>query len=446
MNTKKYFNLNKGAFMIILMIWLVIGILVGATGSWIIGGRNVVGLRNRIQELDRELIVKNTCIAETQVKLQEQRTGFEEKLAMVNETRELMKSTFQNLATQIMEEKTKALTSQNRENIDTILNPLREQIGDFRRRVDDVYDRESQGRAALANEISNLKSLNLKISEDAINLTKALKGNSKTQGDWGQVILERLLEISGLEKGREFHVQVNSHDMEGNRFFPDTVVHLPQARDVILDSKVSLTDFERYCSSENDEERKSALKNHLLSVKRHINELSEKHYENLEELNSADAVLMFIPTEAAYVVAIKEDPSLFEQAFKKNIILVCPTTLLATLKIIAYSWRLEKQQRNSQEIAQRATDLYDKFCSFLTIFQELGESIKKADTRYEQSLKQLSTGKGNLIKKSQELIALGVKGKKEIPPKLLEQCDRDSSSGEESLSGDKNESLDRGAK
>ena len=430
--------------MVTQIIWLVIVFLVGATGSWVISGRNVVALKDRIHNVDLDLAGKNVLLTEMGVRLNDQRTSFEERLALVNETREAMKSEFQNLATQIMEEKTKALTLQNRENIGTILNPLREQIGDFRRRVDDVYDRESQGRAALVNEISSLKSLNLKISEDAINLTRALKGDGKTQGDWGQIILERALEMAGLEKGKEYEIQVNTHDLEGNRFLPDAIVRLPQSRDVVVDSKASLTAFEKYCSSSTDSERAAALKDHLISIRKHINELSEKAYNDLQEVDSLDYVLMFVPIEAAYVVAIKEEPSLFEEAFKKNIILVCPTTLLATLKIVAYSWRLEKQQRNSREIAQRAADLYDKFCSFLNVFCEMGDSIKKAEARYEQSLKYLSTGKGSLIRKSKELTALGVKGKKEIPPKLLEQCD-DDSTGDGAVLG-KREHLDGGTK
>jgi DNA recombination protein RmuC len=419
-------NFKTGGLMLTNIIWLVLGILVGAASSWAVYGRNVAGLKHQIHSLDLDVAAKNVLLSEMEVRLKDQKTGFEEKMVLMNDTKLAMKAEFQNLATQIMTEKTEVLTTRNRENINTILLPLREQIGDFRKRVDDVYDKESQGRAALVNEISHLKSLNLKISEDATNLTKALKGDGKTQGDWGQIILERALEMAGLQKGIEYEIQVNTHDGEGNRFLPDAIVRLPQSRDVVVDSKASLTAFERYCSSSSDSEKSVALKDHLLSIRKHINELSVKAYNDLQEVESLDYVLMFIPVEAAYIVAIKEEPALFEEAFKKNIILVCPATLLAVLKIIAYSWRLEKQQRNSQDIAQRAADLYDKFCSFLTVFCELGDSIKKADSRYEQSLKYLSTGKGNLIKKAEELSALGVKGKKTIPPKILEQCDDDS--------------------
>jgi DNA recombination protein RmuC len=356
-------------------------------------------------------------------KVRDQQKGFEEKMVLVNENKELLKVEFKNLANQIMEEKSKSFTLQNKESIGIILNPLREQLGEFKRKVEDVYVKESEGRAALVNEIANLKSLNMQISDDAVNLTKALKGDAKTQGDWGQVVLERVFELSGLERGREYEIQVHTHDSEGNRFFPDAIVRLPASRDVIVDSKVSLVAYEQYCSAESDAERAIALKNHVLSIRKHISELAEKAYNKLEEVASPDYVLLFMPIESAYVIAIKHEPSLFEEAFNKNIVIVCPTTLLSTLKTIEYTWRIEKQQQNSKTIAQKAGDLLDKFCSFLSTFVEMGESIKKAQEKHDQALKYLSYGKGNLIKKAEELKALGVSGKKEIPQKLLDQGD-----------------------
>jgi DNA recombination protein RmuC len=361
--------------------------------------------------------------AEMENKVRDQQKGFEEKMVLVNENKELLKVEFKNLANQIMEEKSKSFTLQNKESIGIILNPLREQLGEFKRKVEDVYVKESEGRAALVNEIANLKSLNMQISDDAVNLTKALKGDAKTQGDWGQVVLERVFELSGLERGREYEIQVHTHDSEGNRFFPDAIVRLPASRDVIVDSKVSLVAYEQYCSAESDAERAIALKNHVLSIRKHISELAEKAYNKLEEVASPDYVLLFMPIESAYVIAIKHEPSLFEEAFNKNIVIVCPTTLLSTLKTIEYTWRIEKQQQNSKTIAQKAGDLLDKFCSFLSTFVEMGESIKKAQEKHDQALKYLSYGKGNLIKKAEELKALGVSGKKEIPQKLLDQGD-----------------------
>ena len=409
------------------LLVFVIGILIGAGGTLLINRRAAFLLREQIHNRDVELAELSSLETEMENKVRDQQKDFEAKMVLVNETKELMRAEFQNIASTIMEEKSKTFTLQNKENIKMILSPLREQIGDFKKRVEDVYDKESQGRAALFNEITNLKSLNLRIGEDAINLTRALKGDSKTQGDWGQVVLEQILEMSGLEKGREYELQVHLHDQSGNRFFPDAVVYMPESRDTIIDSKVSLTGFEQYCSAENDAQREEALKRHIQSIKNHVNELSEKQYEKLVELNSLDFVLMFIPVEGAYILAMKEEPNIMFEACKKNIIIVCPSTLMSTLKIIAYTWRIQKQQKNSEEIAQKAGDLYDKLCSFLNCFMDIGESLKKSQEKYEQSLKLLSTGKGNLIKRSVEFKELGVSGKKELPEKLLEQCGGDSS-------------------
>jgi DNA recombination protein RmuC len=391
--------------------------------TWFFHRRAAFILREQINNRDREITELSMLEAEMENKVRDQQKGFEEKMVLVNENKELLKVEFKNLANQIMEEKSKSFTLQNKESIGIILNPLREQLGEFKRKVEDVYVKESEGRAALVNEIANLKSLNMQISDDAVNLTKALKGDAKTQGDWGQVVLERVFELSGLERGREYEIQVHTHDSEGNRFFPDAIVRLPASRDVIVDSKVSLVAYEQYCSAESDAERAIALKNHVLSIRKHISELAEKAYNKLEEVASPDYVLLFMPIESAYVIAIKHEPSLFEEAFNKNIVIVCPTTLLSTLKTIEYTWRIEKQQQNSKTIAQKAGDLLDKFCSFLSTFVEMGESIKKAQEKHDQALKYLSYGKGNLIKKAEELKALGVSGKKEIPQKLLDQGD-----------------------
>jgi DNA recombination protein RmuC len=402
---------------------LIIGILLGISVTWFFHRRAAFILREQINNRDREITELSMLEAEMENKVRDQQKGFEEKMVLVNENKELLKVEFKNLANQIMEEKSKSFTLQNKESIGIILNPLREQLGEFKRKVEDVYVKESEGRAALVNEIANLKSLNIQISDDAVNLTKALKGDAKTQGDWGQVVLERVFELSGLEKRREYEIQVHTHDSEGNRFFPDAIVRLPASRDVIVDSKVSLVAYEQYCSAESDAERAIALKNHVLSIRKHISELAEKAYNKLEEVASPDYVLLFMPIESAYVIAIKHEPSLFEEAFNKNIVIVCPTTLLSTLKTIEYTWRIEKQQQNSKTIAQKAGDLLDKFCSFLSTFVEMGESIKKAQEKHDQALKYLSYGKGNLIKKAEELKALGVSGKKEIPQKLLDQGD-----------------------
>jgi DNA recombination protein RmuC len=403
-----------------------IGILLGTMGTWIVKKRAETIMREQIHNRDIEITELTMLETEMETRLRDQQKSFDEKMALLNESKDIMKLEFESLASKIMEEKTKSFTIQNKENMSIILDPLKEQIGEFKKRVEDVYDKESQGRAALVNEIANLKSLNLKISDDAVALTQALKGDNKIQGDWGQLVLERVFELSGLERGREYEIQVHTHNLAGDHFYPDAIVKLPKRRDVIVDSKMSLVAYEQYCSAPNDEERALALKNHLLSVRRHVKELSEKNYDQLEEVTSLDFVLLFIPVEPAFILAIKEDSCLYADAIKKNIILVSPTTCLLALKTIAHTWKVEKQQKNSEEIAQRAGDLFDKFCMFLNSFQEIGDALKRAQDRYDQSLKYLANGKGNLIKRAEELKAIGVSGKKQIPSNLLEQCGLDS--------------------
>ena len=341
----------------------------------------------------------------------------QERVAFLTEQKEVMKTEFQNIANRILEEKSHKFTNQNKENIDNIILPLRDQLKDFKKRVEDVYDRESQSRASLYGEIKQLKDLNNKVSQDAVNLTNALKG-SKAQGNWGEQTLKRLLELSGLQEGIEYDTQVCSHDDKGDRFFPDTIIRLPDKKDVVVDSKVSLTAYEEYCSCTTEEEKNTALKNHTISIRNHIRDLSEKNYDQLKEVNSLDFVCMFIPIESAFITAIKYDNKIFTDAFSKNIVIVCPSTLLTTLKTIAFAWRIENQNINAIEIATKATALYDKFCGFINTLQSIGDGLKKTTDRYNSAVKQLYTGKGCLTKRVQEFEKLGIKGKKSLPEKL----------------------------
>jgi DNA recombination protein RmuC len=374
----------------------------------------------QIHDLEQELVGKKITIAEMEVRQSEQQKRFAEQLALLDGAREQLKTEFQNLANQILDEKSHKFTTQNKENIDGILLPLREQLKEFKGKVEEVYIRETEGRAALVNELSHLKALNQQVSQDTVNLTLALKGDPKTQGNWGELTLERVLETSGLEKGREYETQFGVHDKDGNLFILDALIYLPQQKNVVVDSKVSLTAYEKFCSTEKSEDKVNALKEHLQSIRGHIKGLSAKQYEEVVEIKSLDFVLLFIPIEAAFVAAIKEDKTLFNEAFRQNIILTCPSTLLATLRIIANTWRVEYQNRNALEIARKAGDLFDKFCGFLNTFQELGESLKKSTERYDSAISMLSIGRGNLIKRAAELQTLGIKGKKTIPQPLLE--------------------------
>lgn len=378
----------------------------------------VIKKDEKISILEQELSDKKIALAESEARMDEERRQTKEKLNLLDEQKNLLKMEFKNLANSILEEKSKKFTEYNKESVNSLISPLKQQLTEFKKKVEDVYDKEAQGRAGLVNEITHLKNLNLKISQDAVNLTNALKG-SKTQGIWGELALERLLEMAGLQKGREYELQVNSHNEDGKRFLPDAIVNLPKDRKAVIDAKMSLTAYERYCSSDTNEEREIALKNHLQSIKNHIKNLSSKEYEKLEEVNTIDIILMFIPIESAYITAIKEDNSLFKEAISKNILLTCPSTLLMTLRTIAYMWKSEYQNKNTMEIARKATALYDKFCGFINSLQSIGDSLRKTSDTYNKAIKQLSTGNGSLIKRIAEFEKFGIKGKKSIPDNLV---------------------------
>lgn len=376
-------------------------------------------------ELAAENSLLKSRISELDTRIEEERKRAAEKLTLLMEAKEQMQLEFKSLADRIFEDKGKKFTEQNKTNIDTLLSPMREQLKDFRKKVEDVYDKESKDRMSLFHEINNLKNLNQKISADAINLTRALQGQSKTQGAWGEMILERILEESGLHKGREYETQESFKAEDGRMRRPDIIVHLPDNKDVVIDSKVTLTAYERYCSAENEEERGKELRLHVVSVRSHLKQLSDKRYEDLKGLRSLDFVLMFLPIEGAFMAALDADPKLFTEAFEKNIMLVCPSTLLATLRTINNIWRYEDQNKNAQEIANRAGALYDKFVGFIESLDDVGLKIGKANEAYEKAKGQLHTGKGNLVRHTELLKVLGAKTNKSLPETLLEQVEED---------------------
>jgi DNA recombination protein RmuC len=345
-----------------------------------------------------------TRLSEVETRLSGERKNTAEKIALLMEAKEQLKLEFQNIANTIFEDKSKKFTDENKRNLDVVLSPVREQLSEFKKRIEDVYDKESKERVSLFNEIVHLKTLNQKISDDAVNLTNALKGQSKTQGDWGEVILERILEDSGQLR-------------------PDVVVHLPEGKDVVVDSKVSLTAYEKYCSADTQEKRDKRLKEHIISIRTHIKGLSDKKYEDLQGMRSLDFVLMFLPIEGAFWTAIEQDTSLFNDAFAKNIMLVGPSSLLATLRIIQNIWRYDDQNRNGVTIAKKAGDLYDKFVGFVESLEDVGHKIGKAQESYDKARNQLASGRGNLIKRTEELKSLGIKTKKTLPDRLTEQAD-----------------------
>jgi DNA recombination protein RmuC len=382
----------------------------------------IPALEENLDRAKQENTLLQTRMAELETRLEEERKNAEEKLSLLQEARDQLKLEFQNVANKIFEDKSRKFTEQNKENIEGILKPMREQLVDFKKKVEDVYDKESKDRVSLLTEIIHLKALNERISEDAINLTNALKGQSKTRGSWGEMILERVLEESGLHKGREYEVQAMYASEEGQRRHPDVIVHLPEGKDIVIDSKVSLKAYEKYCSADTDEKREKRLKEHVISIRTHIKELSNKRYEELEGISTLDFVLMFLPIEGAFWTAIESEQGLFNEAFDKNIMLVSPSTLLATLRIINNIWRYEDQNKNALIIAKKAGDLLDKFVGFVDALEDVGQKIGKAHESYKTARDRLSKGKGNLVRRTEELKQLGVKAKKELPEGLVVQA------------------------
>ncbi len=359
-------------------------------------------------------------VAELTTDLSKERDRGAENLALLDQAREKLSDAFKSLANEILEEKSSRFTEQNKTNIDQILGPLATKIQEFRAKVEDVHGKDSTDRAALKEQVRQLMSLSERVSDDAKNLADALKGSSKTQGNWGEMILERVLEASGLRKGHEYELRETYHYEDGSRGQPDVVIRLPEDRQLVIDAKVSLTDYDRYAKAAGDTERQGALESHVASVRRHIKELSEKDYHTLYELNSLDLVVMFVPIEPAFAAAIAADSGLWEEALRRNVLLVSPSSLLFVLRTVAYLWRQEAQARNVQEIARCGADLYDKFVGFVADLKGLGHQLKKADACYENAFNKLHDGKGNLVSRADKLRKLGVAPKKSLPPELVE--------------------------
>ncbi len=356
-----------------------------------------------------------------QTLLEQERKQHTEKLSFLEETKHQLKNEFQNLAHNILEDKSKRFTEQNKNNLEGMLNPLREQIKDFEKKVHDVYEKESRDRLSLTQEIMQLKMLNQQMSVDAVKLTSALKGENKTQGIWGEMILERVLEKSGLVKDREYTVQVHLQNDEGKHYQPDVLIHLPENKEIIIDAKVSLNAYERYCSSENEQDKKIAIDAHLLSLKNHIKLLSEKDYHKLLDIKTLDFVLMFVPIEPALTIAMQHDIELFNDALSRNIVMVTPTTLLATLRTIENIWRFEYQNRHAQQIAAKAGDMYDKLVAFVEDLDDLGKKLQSCILTYDKSYNKLRTGKGNIIKRAEDLKVLGIKNSKHLTVEAEEE-------------------------
>ena len=338
-----------------------------------------------------------------------------EKITLLEESKIQLKIEFENLANKIFEDNQK----KSNLNLNQVLTSFKDQLNAFGKRVDDIYNEETKQRTSLLVEIKNLKELNNQISSDAINLTKALKGQNKTQGDWGEMILSSILEQSGLREGKEYTVQGSFSSDDGKRLRPDVIVHLPSKKDIVIDSKVSLNAYVNYCKSENENDRVSASKDLVKSIITHIKGLSTKKYEDIDGVQTLDFVLMFIPVEGAFLLATSTEDSLFKVAFENNIMIVSPSTLYVTLRTIENIWRNERQNENAQLISKKAADLYDKFAGFVADIEEIGLNINKTQKAYNSAMNKLSLGNGNLIKRAEEFTDLGVKPKKQISNKLI---------------------------
>lgn len=343
----------------------------------------------------------------------------------VEQLQEKFTKEFENLANKILEEKTVKFTEQNRENLKNILSPLQDRIQLFEKKVEDTHKESIDYHAALRQQILGLREMNEQMSKETINLTKALKGDSKMQGNWGELVLERVLEKSGLEKDREYFVQQSHTTEDGNRVFPDVIINLPDGKKMIIDSKVTLTAYERYINEEDDNQKNQHLKEHVVSINRHVEQLGNKNYQDLYHMESPDFVLLFIPIESAFAIALNEDTTLYNKAFEKNIVIVTPSTLLATLRTIDSMWTNQKQQENAIEIARQAGALYDKFEGFVGDLIKIGKKMDEAKIEYGNAMNKLVDGKGNLITSVEKLKKMGAKAKKALPESVLKRAENE---------------------
>ena len=367
--------------------------------------------RERSAELDRQLAGLKSEYNSLQQKLSEQK-------GELAEMQEQLKVQFENLANKILDEKSEKFTKQNKESLDQLLNPLGLKLEEFKKKVEETYEKGTQERSGLREQIKNMVQLNQQMSEDAKNLTKALKGDSKAQGNWGEVILSSILEKSGLRKDEEYFTQQSETTEDGRRLQPDVVVKLPDEKFLIVDSKVSLTAFERFTSADDDVETQSALKQHVLSVKAHVKGLSDKNYPQIYADKTPDFVLLFIPVEPAFAAALQTEPNLYNEAFEKNIVIVSPSTLLATLFTINTIWKRDRQNKYALEIADRGGALYDKFVGFVESMDDIGTRIRQTQDSYDTAMNRLSKGAGNLVGQVEKLKKLGVKATKKLPDGL----------------------------
>ena len=415
-------------------ILLVFGLLVGSCAALLVYVLNLKAAFRTQQALtlsdnalleslrtERDLAIQNGIRLEAE--LTSERRQAVARIDSLNEAKEALTAQFKNLANEILEDKSKRFTEQNATSLDALLKPLQTKLTEFKEQVSTSYQNEARERFALKTEIERLSSLNLRMSDETRSLTQALKGDSKVQGNWGELVLESILDSSGLRKGEEYVVQDSHTQADGSRLQPDVVVRLPEGRHLVVDSKVSITAYARYAAALTPEIAQAELHLHLQSLRQHIQDLSSKNYSSLHGLGAIDFVLMFIPIEPAFIAAIKASPNLQDEALAKNIVLVCPSTLMATLRTVAHLWRQDQQNRNALEISRQCGALYDKFVGFVEDLQKLGQRLEQAQTSYHDAFNKLKSGKGNLIRSAEKVRALGVKPTKIIDTLLIEAAD-----------------------
>ena len=425
------------------IIFLLLGIYIGKKINYISDQSEKILLNEKIKEinnkliisekaLENELFVKENILKEREqllLELTRKDADFEnlvhknqEQKQEIIEIQNNLRKEFEIIASQILEQKTEKFTEQNKHNIKNILDPLQEKIAIFEKRVEDSQKENVGIYVSLKEQLQYLQNQNIRISQEAENLTKALKGDTKIQGNWGELVLERVLEKSGLEKDREYFIQESLYSEEGKRYIPDVVIHLPDNKKMIIDSKVSLIAYERYINDDNEEDKNNYLKDHINSIKKHIQQLSSKNYHNLYADNTLDFILLFIPIETAFSVALNQDSSLYNKAFEENIVIVTPSTLLATLKTIDSMWNNQKQQKNAYEIAKTAGNLYDKFEGFLQDLLRIGKKMDEAKNEYGHAMNKLVEGRGNIVSHIEKLKKMGAKANKTLPEEIVNKA------------------------
>jgi len=429
------------------IIYLVIVLAVGFIVAWFISSSKIKKLSNENSKLGERSGMLEKEKEKTSLDLQQERdkvielnaslsslrsdySNLQQKLteqkAEIEKLQEKFTMEFENLANKIFEEKSTKFTEQNKEKLSEILNPLKEKISEFEKKVEETNKESIKGHASLREQLQMLKDMNQEITKEAKNLTEALKGQSKSQGNWGEFILESILEKSGLVKGREYVVQESITAESGKRFQPDVIIKLPENKSIVVDSKVSLNAYEKFISADNEKDQQLALRDHNISIRSHIKNLAGKNYQNLYQLESLDFVLMFMPIEPAFALAVQQDPQIFNEAFEQNIVIVSPSTLLATLKTIESIWRRENQNRNAVEIARQSGELLDKFTAFVDDLISVGKGLISVKDNYDKAMNKLTEGRGNLISRTEKIKQLGAKATKSLPPSILNRAELES--------------------